>query len=205
MNCSRNAYHASRANYISRSTKQQLISGHLRWTLVSEEGLVPARQQLIVTCARFAVILPSYMYLLDYPVHSILGVMNDKILIVEDDEISEHLITEGVKIFGKEILKAKTGDQAIEVCRNNSDIDLVLMDIQLPFLGGYEAVREIRQFNKDVVIIAQTAYGLVGDREKAIKAGCNDYLSKPVNKSELHLLIRKHCSKKFRVSHGSMN
>ncbi len=120
-------------------------------------------------------------------------VANLKILIVEDDEISEYLVNEGVKIFGKEILKATTGDQAIETCRNNSDIDLVLMDIQLPILNGYEATQQIRQFNKDVVIIAQTAYGLFGDREKAIKAGCNDYLSKPIDKSELHSLISKHC------------
>jgi len=132
-------------------------------------------------------------------------VANLKILIVEDDEISERFITKGVKIFGKEILKAKTGDQAIETCRNNSDIDLILMDIQLPILGGYEAVQKIRQFNKDVVIIAQTAYGLVGDREKAINAGCNDYLSKPIDRSELHSMIKKYCGKKVSVSHRSLN
>jgi len=132
-------------------------------------------------------------------------VANLKILIVEDDEISEHLVTEGVKIFGKEILKATTGDQAIETCRNNSDIDLVLMDIQLPILGGYEAVQKIRQFNTGVIIIAQTAYGLVGDREKAINAGCNDYLSKPIDRVELHSMIKKHCGKKVSISQRSLN
>ena len=132
-------------------------------------------------------------------------VANLKILIVEDDEISEYLITEEVKIFGKEILKAKTGVQAIEICRNNNDIDLVLMDIQLPILGGYEAVRKIRMFNENVVIIAQTAYGLVGDREKAINAGCNDYLSKPIDRNELHAMIKKHCGKKVSVSHRLLN
>jgi hypothetical protein len=116
-----------------------------------------------------------------------------KILIAEDDEASEMLITAMVDFFGKEILKVGTGLEAVEVCRNNPDIDLVLMDIQMPEMGGYEATRQIRQFNKDVVIIAQTAYGLSGDREKAIDAGCNDYIAKPINKVKLLALIGKHC------------
>lgn len=101
-----------------------------------------------------------------------------KILIAEDDEISEMLIDSYAKTIGKEILKAKTGVEAVEACRNNPDIDLILMDIQMPEMGGYEATRQIREFNKDVVIIAQTAYGEAGDKEKAIEAGCNDYISK---------------------------
>jgi len=59
-------------------------------------------------------------------------------------------------------------------------------------LNGYEATRQIRQFNKDVVIIAQTAFGLSGDREKAIEAGCNDYIAKPIDKDQLLALIQKH-------------
>jgi CheY-like chemotaxis protein len=66
------------------------------------------------------------------------------------------------------------------------------MDIQMPVMNGYEATRQIRQFNKDVVIIAQTAFGLSGDREKAVEAGCNDYISKPINKDELLALIQKY-------------
>jgi len=67
-----------------------------------------------------------------------------------------------------------------------------LMDIAMPGMNGYEATREIREFNKDVIIIAQTAYALQGDKEKALKAGCNDYISKPIDKLKLHALIRKH-------------
>jgi signal transduction histidine kinase/CheY-like chemotaxis protein len=115
-----------------------------------------------------------------------------KILIAEDDETSEMLITIDVDKFGKEILKARNGFEAVEVCRNNPDIDLILMDIQMPVMNGYEATRQIRQFNKDVVIIAQTAFGLSGDREKAVEAGCNDYISKPINKDELLALIQKY-------------
>lgn len=115
-----------------------------------------------------------------------------KILIVEDDEISELLIDNYIKIFGKEILKAKNGIEAVEVCRNNPDIDLILMDIRMPGMSGYEATKQIREFNKDVVIIAQTAYGMLGEREKALNVGCNDYIAKPVIKYTLHELIQKY-------------
>ena len=118
-----------------------------------------------------------------------------KILIAEDDETSEILITINVGKFSKEILKARNGFEAVEVCRNNPDTDLILMDIQLPVMNGHEATRQIRQFNKDVVIIAQTAFGLSGDREKAIEAGCNDYISKPINKEKLLSTIQKYFNK----------
>jgi hypothetical protein len=118
-----------------------------------------------------------------------------KILIAEDDETSEMLITIGVGKFGKEILKSKTGNETVEICLANPDIDLILMDIQMPEMNGYEATRQIRQFNKDVVIIAQTAYGLSGDRKKAIESGCNDYIAKPIIKGELLALIQKYFTK----------
>ncbi len=85
-----------------------------------------------------------------------------------------------------------SGSIIVETCRNNPDIDLVMMDLKMPEKDGYEATRQIRQFNKDVIIIAQTAFGLAGDREKAIEAGCNDYISKPFKKDELLSIIRKH-------------
>lgn len=65
----------------------------------------------------------------------------------------------------------------------------------MPVLSGYEATRQIRQFNKDVIIIAQTAYGLSGDREKVIEAGCNDYIAKPIKTDELLSLIQKYFKK----------
>ena len=122
-------------------------------------------------------------------------VKNLKILIAEDDEVSEMLIDSLVKSFGKEILKARTGVEAIEICYDNPDIDLIMMDILMPVMGGYEATRKIREFNKTVIIIAQTAYALAGDRENAIASGCNDYISKPINKTELLALIQEHFKK----------
>jgi hypothetical protein len=115
-----------------------------------------------------------------------------KILIAEDDIPSEILISIIIEELSSEILKVKTGIEAVEACRNHPDIDLILMDIQMPEMNGYEATRQIRNFNKDVIIIAETAYGLSGDRDKSIKAGCNDYIPKPINKDDFLELIHKY-------------
>ncbi|MCX6221187.1 MAG: PAS domain S-box protein [Bacteroidia bacterium] len=115
-----------------------------------------------------------------------------KILIVEDDEMSELFLRKVIKSFCKEILHARTGEEAVNASRKNPDIDLILMDIKMPNSNGYEVTRQIRQFNKKVVIIAQTAFGLVDDRQKAIESGCNDYISKPVKKDELVELVEKY-------------
>ena len=117
---------------------------------------------------------------------------NLKILIAEDDEPSSKLASIAVMKFGKNIIKTQTGKEAVETCRNNPDIDLVLMDIQMPKMNGYEATRQIRQFNTKVIIIAITAFALTGDKEKSIEAGCNDYISKPIKRVELQKLIDKY-------------
>lgn len=116
------------------------------------------------------------------------------VLIVEDDKASEMLLSRLLDRYSKKILKVTTGSDAVDTCRDNPDIDLVLMDIKLPEMDGYESTRQIRQFNKDLVIIAQTAFGLVGEREKAIEAGCTDYISKPINKDIFIKLLEKYFS-----------
>jgi hypothetical protein len=118
-----------------------------------------------------------------------------KILIVEDDEVSYSLLKRTIQKIGKEVLHAMNGVEAIEICRDNPYLDLVLMDIRMPKMDGNEATRQIRQFNKEVIIIAQTAYAFAGDSEKAIEAGCNDYISKPINMTLLFELIKKHIVK----------
>nr|WP_315150534.1 PAS domain S-box protein [uncultured Flavobacterium sp.] len=120
---------------------------------------------------------------------------NLKVLIVEDDAISKLLITIAVKPYSDDILKVSTGYEAVEACRNNPDIDLVMMDINMPEMGGYEATKQIRKFNKELVIIAQTANGMQSDHDNAIAAGCTDYISKPINISSLSKLIQKYFSK----------
>ena len=115
-----------------------------------------------------------------------------KILIVEDDPTSEMMLEIMIEEYCKTPLIAFNGLEAVRLCKENSDIDFVLMDIKMHVLNGYEATKQIREFNKDLIIFAQTAFALPGDREKAIAAGCNDYISKPYCQSELKGLIEKY-------------
>jgi len=114
------------------------------------------------------------------------------LLIAEDEITSDMFLTAILKAEFKQILHAKTGTEAVETFRKNPDIDLILMDIKMPLMNGHDAARIIRSLNKDVVIIAQTANALSGDREKAIEAGCNDYIAKPIKVDALRKLLRKH-------------
>jgi hypothetical protein len=123
-------------------------------------------------------------------------IKNLKILIADDDEASQMYISLVINKFSSEVLKAVNGVEAIQICRNNPDIDLILMDIKMPEMDGYEATRQIRQFNSAVSIIAQTAFALTGEREKAIAAGCNDYIAKPIKKDQLMELINQYFKKK---------
>ncbi len=118
-----------------------------------------------------------------------------KILIADDDETSRKYLRLLFNDFGKEIMEAETGRKALELCQKYYDIDLILMDIKMPLMGGYEATGKIREFNKDVVIIAQTANALSGDMEKALEAGCNDYISKPFGRTGLENLLQKYFGK----------
>ncbi|MFC2107079.1 ATP-binding protein [Bacteroidota bacterium] len=110
---------------------------------------------------------------------------NKLFLIVEDVESSYEYLKIILENNNAKTLWAKDGSESIKYCKENPSIDLILMDINLPVMNGYDACKEIRKFNKDIIIIAQTAYALEGDYEKAIKADCNDYLSKPIKKEEL--------------------
>jgi PAS domain S-box-containing protein len=114
------------------------------------------------------------------------------IIIAEDDEASSYFLTEILQGTAKEFIYAKTGNEVVEKCRNNPDIDLILMDIKMPDMSGLEAARHIREFNKEVIIIAQTAHALSVDKEMAIVSGCSDYISKPLEKKLLLEIIKKH-------------
>ncbi|MCB8999091.1 MAG: response regulator [Bacteroidales bacterium] len=112
-----------------------------------------------------------------------------KILIAEDDQVSSRLLSIKVGKIAKHVFHVSTGLSAIEFMQENPDTDLILMDIKMPEMDGYDATRHIRRFNHDVVIIAQTAYGFAGDHEKALSAGCTAYISKPIVEKDLLNLI----------------
>jgi hypothetical protein len=120
------------------------------------------------------------------------------IVIAEDDATSATYLATLVAGFKRNIMQVRSGKEAIDTCRNVPGIDLILMDIKMADMDGYQATRLIRQFNSEVIIIAQTAYALAGDREKAIASGCNDYIEKPINRLQLKGLVNKYLSKTAR-------
>lgn len=107
------------------------------------------------------------------------------ILIVEDNDSSYEYINTILKTRGMKFLRAVNGEKAIKYCKENQSIDLVLMDMNMPVMNGFQATKAIKKFKPDLPIIAQTAYAIVGDKEKSLKIGCDDYISKPFNKEEL--------------------
>jgi CheY-like chemotaxis protein len=111
------------------------------------------------------------------------------VLIAEDEELNRKYFAVIFKDTFKNLYYAKNGQEAIDICLNNPEIDVILMDMKMPEISGYTATKEIRKFDKEIIIISQTAYGLVGDKEKSLEAGCNDYISKPINKSEIFEII----------------
>jgi CheY-like chemotaxis protein len=123
-------------------------------------------------------------------------IKNLQVLIAEDDEVSERLILQHIKVFSQSVSIARNGVEAVEMCRSNPNFDLILMDIEMPKLNGYDATRQIRLFNKEVIIVAQTAFGFSSDREKTLEAGCSDYISKPIKSVELRAIIEKHFKSK---------
>ena len=114
------------------------------------------------------------------------------ILIVEDNYSNYEFIKAVLSKTKAGILWADTGPKAIEIFRKEKNIHMVLMDIQIPEIDGYEATRIIKKINPDIPVIAQTAYAMSQDREKSLSAGCDDYISKPIKPLALLNLIEKY-------------
>jgi CheY-like chemotaxis protein len=108
-----------------------------------------------------------------------------KILIVEDDVSSRLYLNKILEKTGASLLNACDGKEAIDAAKADPEIDIILLDIQLPVVDGYGAAKKIREFRNDVIIIAQTAYSLLGDREKIIASGFDDYIVKPIFPNQL--------------------
>jgi CheY-like chemotaxis protein len=107
------------------------------------------------------------------------------ILIVEDDFSSRLYLNKILEKSGAKILNASDGREAFNLVMANQDIEFILMDIQLPVIDGYTCTRMIREAGRKVIIIAQTAYGLTGDKEKMAASGFDDYLIKPISQKYL--------------------
>lgn len=105
---------------------------------------------------------------------------NKTVLIVEDEEINFYYLRESLEETNVKLIYADNGYAAIDICKSNPKIDLVLMDIKMPLMNGYDATSKIKAIRPYVPIIAQTAYALSGERKRSIDAGCDGYISKPI-------------------------
>ena len=115
-----------------------------------------------------------------------------KILIVDDDVRNVFALTSVLEASGMEVVYAENGHDGIEILRGNPELDLVLMDIMMPELDGYETIRTIREDERfqQLPIISLTAKAMKGDREKSIASGASDYITKPVDTDQLLSLMR---------------
>lgn len=112
------------------------------------------------------------------------------ILVAEDDETNFYYLNALItRETGAKVLHASNGRETIDLFRANPDIKLILMDIKMPDIDGFEATKQIKMISDNVVIIAVTAYAMSGDEERIMAAGCDGYLSKPINKKSLMEII----------------
>lgn len=120
---------------------------------------------------------------------------NLKILIADDDFVSQQILSLLLQDLSKDIHIVSNGIEAVDLHQRHGDFDLILMDSQMPKMNGIDAVKEIRKVDQNVVIIAQSAYAYKNEMDKVKAAGCNDSISKPVRKEELHSIIHKNMIK----------
>ncbi len=114
------------------------------------------------------------------------------ILVAEDEEMNYVYLEEILSETQAKILYAKNGQEAVDFCRNNAKIDLILMDIKMPVLNGYQATQLIKDFRSDIPVIAQTAYALEKDIEVIRTGGFDDYLTKPLTQDKLFMMMAKY-------------
>ncbi len=116
---------------------------------------------------------------------------NKTILIAEDIDSNFRFLKESLKKTQVNIIHVTNGKEALEICKSRKKIDLVLMDLQMPVMNGYEAIRKIKIYNENIPIIAQTAFAMANERTKSFEAGSDDYISKPINEKILFEKISK--------------
>jgi CheY-like chemotaxis protein len=115
---------------------------------------------------------------------------NNKTILIAEDEDSNFLYLEAVlHKTGVSLIWARNGEEAIKACQDNPAIDLILMDLQMPNINGYEAREQIKAIHPEIPQIAQTAFAMADDEKRAMEAGFDAYISKPIRKSNLLALV----------------
>lgn len=127
------------------------------------------------------------------------NIKKQTILIVEDVEVNylylETLLKDIIKLDCN-LLHAKNGQEAIEICKNNLNIDLVFMDLKMSVMNGYDATRQLKELFPNLIIIAQSAYTTSAEKNKAISVGCDDFIVKPINLQDVQMIINKYLNEK---------
>lgn len=122
--------------------------------------------------------------------------MNEKknpvILIAEDVESNFLYVKAVLSKLNANVFWAKNGIEAVDICEKETVMDLVFMDLQMPEMNGYEATKILKKKYPELPIIAQTAFAMSDDREKALDAGCDDYLAKPIKSKDLLNIAEKY-------------
>ncbi len=121
---------------------------------------------------------------------------NKKSILIADDELHNYIILEkALRKTNIKIYHAENGEQAVKIFKENPDINIILMDIRMPEMGGLEATKYIRTVSRNIPIIAFTAFALSDDEAIALEFGCDDYISKPVRPDYLIKKIAEHINK----------
>ncbi len=115
-------------------------------------------------------------------------------LVAEDEEDNYRYLEVALSLNNANLIWARDGQEAVDLFRKTENIDLVLMDIKMPIMDGYQATHLIKSIKPGVPVIAQTAYSIAEEREKSIKAGCDGYIAKPINFNDLQILIQNSLS-----------
>lgn len=120
---------------------------------------------------------------------------NRVVLITEDEEVNFYYLKTLLQRADAKVLRAKNGKEAVDIIsKHKGAIDLVLMDLNMPVMDGYEALRIIKSLHPSIPIIAQTAYTMNNDRSRCLEAGFNDYIAKPINRLALYRMVNDNLS-----------
>jgi len=120
---------------------------------------------------------------------------NRVVLITEDEEVNFFYLKTLLQKADAKVIRAKNGKEAVDIIRKyKGGIDLILMDLNMPVMDGYEAMRIIKSQHPSIPIIAQTAYTMNNDRHRCLEAGFNDYIAKPINRLALYRMVNENLS-----------
>jgi len=116
------------------------------------------------------------------------------VLLIEDDQPSILYLEQTLQLLNAKVFVAKNGDEALKIIGRDQKIDLVLLDLRLPDMDGYDLIQKIKSNRNTLPVVVQSAYALSTNREKAFELGCDDFITKPIHRNTLLKVLKKHFS-----------